>query len=172
MRGPTLSAFPRWFLAFQRQCPDAVSFPRQRWPKRFLSPVCGGRRGRAGAGNQAMVRGRANCGRPTVHRQANLPRRCGCGWRIGWARPSNGISAVQIRRHLRQGPDKTAWLLCAKLRSAMDDPNRTPPSDRLREMDETPIPLRRHDEPSASLASRHHQRLINCDVLIAPQPKR
>jgi len=39
---------------------------------------------------------------------------------------SNGISALQLQKQLGLGSDKSAWLLCAKLRRAMVAPGRAP----------------------------------------------
>jgi hypothetical protein len=38
----------------------------------------------------------------------------------------NGISALQLQSQLRLGSYRTAWMLCAKLRRAMVDPDRQP----------------------------------------------
>jgi hypothetical protein len=37
---------------------------------------------------------------------------------------SNGISALQLQSQLGLGSYRTAWMLCAKLRRAMVDPDR------------------------------------------------
>src|SRR5215472_11582080 len=39
---------------------------------------------------------------------------------------SNGISALQLQSQLGLGSYRTAWMLCAKLRRAMVDPQREP----------------------------------------------
>jgi hypothetical protein len=60
----------------------------------------------------------------------------------------NGISARQLGQQLGLGSYKTAWLLCAKLRRVMVDPEREPLAG-LVEVDETTIPFRTKDEPVA-----------------------
>lgn len=59
---------------------------------------------------------------------------------------SNGISARQLGRQLGLGSYKSAWLLCAKLRRAMVNPDRALLSG-LVEVDETQIPYRTQDDP-------------------------
>ena len=58
------------------------------------------------------------------------------------------MSARQLKHQLGLGSYKSAWLLCAKLRRAMVDPNRAPLSG-LVEVDETSIPFRRKSDPPA-----------------------
>ncbi len=66
---------------------------------------------------------------------------------------SNGISATQLQMQLGLGSYKTAWLLCAKLRRAMVDPERNPLVG-LVEVDETTIPFRTKDGPVAGGGGR------------------
>ena len=61
----------------------------------------------------------------------------------------NGISARQLWLQLGLGSYKTAWLLLAKLRRAMVDPERSPLGG-LVEVDETSIPLRTKNDPIAA----------------------
>jgi len=158
-------AFPRSLLEFQRQFPDeaacAAYLAEQRWPEGFVCPVCGGRRGWALETKQWTTEC-ADCGRQTsvtagtVMHRSKLPLTVWFWAAYLMATHSNGISATQIRSQLGLGSYKTAWLLCAKLRSAMVDPDRTPLSG-LVEMDETTIPFRTHDDPPAGGHGRSHQ---------------
>ena len=52
---------------------------------------------------------------------------------------SNGISALQLQSQLGLGSNRTAWMLCAKLRRAMVNPEREPLCG-IVEADETIIP--------------------------------
>lgn len=160
-----MSAFPRSLLEFQRQFPDeaacAAYLAKQRWPTGFVCPVCDGTRGWALETRQWTTEC-ADCGRQTsvtagtVMHRSKLPLTVWFWAAYLMATHSNGISAVQIRSQLGLGSYKTAWLLCAKLRSAMVDPNRAPLSG-LVEMDETSIPFRTHDDPPAGGHGRSHQ---------------
>ena len=66
---------------------------------------------------------------------------------------SNGISALQLQNQLALGSYRTAWMLCAKLRRAMVNPEREPLSG-LVEADETIIPFRTKDDPVVLPAGR------------------
>ncbi len=61
---------------------------------------------------------------------------------------SNGISALQLQRQLGLSSYKTAWVLCAKLRVAMVDPQRNPLAGLL-EIDETTIHYRHRQAGAA-----------------------
>lgn len=69
---------------------------------------------------------------------------------------SNGISALQVWKQLGLGSYKSAWLLCAKLRRAMVDPQRSLLAG-LVEVDETAIGYRTKDEPPAGGQGRSLQ---------------
>ncbi len=69
---------------------------------------------------------------------------------------SNGISALQLQGQLGLGSYKTAWLLCAKLRRAMVDSDRSPLQG-LVEVDETAISCRSKQEPAMGGQGRSHQ---------------
>ena len=69
---------------------------------------------------------------------------------------SNGISAFQLWRQLGLGSYKTAWLLAAKLRRAMADPERNALSG-LVEIDETTINHRTKQDPFAGGHGRSHE---------------
>jgi hypothetical protein len=66
---------------------------------------------------------------------------------------SNGISALQLQHQLGLGSYRTAWMLCAKLRRAMVNPEREPLSG-LIEADETIIPFRTKNDPVVLPARR------------------
>ena len=69
---------------------------------------------------------------------------------------SNGISAMQLWKQLGLGSYKSAWLLAAKLRRAMVDPERNPLSG-LVEIDETTINHRTRNDPPAGGPGRSHE---------------
>ena len=66
---------------------------------------------------------------------------------------SNGISALQLQSQLGLGSYRTAWMLCAKLRRAMVNPEREPLSGVV-EADETIIPFRAKNDPIVVPAGR------------------
>ena len=66
---------------------------------------------------------------------------------------SNGISALQLQSQLSLGSYRTAWMLAAKLRRAMVNPEREPLSGVV-EADETIIPFRTKNHPVVVPAGR------------------
>jgi hypothetical protein len=64
---------------------------------------------------------------------------------------SNGISMTRLQLQLGISSYKTAWLLCAKLRRAMVDPECNPLTGVV-EVDETTIPFRTGKTPSPAAA--------------------
>src|SRR6202040_4401483 len=66
---------------------------------------------------------------------------------------SNGISALQLQSQLSLGSYRTAWMLAAKLRRAMVNPQREPLSGVV-EADETIIPFRTKNDPVVVPAGR------------------
>ena len=68
---------------------------------------------------------------------------------------SNGISALQLQKQLALGSYRTAWMLAAKLRRAMVDPDRNPLSG-LVEIDETSLPFRTKNDPASGGPGRSH----------------
>src|SRR5207302_6233492 len=66
---------------------------------------------------------------------------------------SNGISALQLQSQLGLGSYRTAWMLCAKLRRAMVNPEREPLCG-IVEADETIIPFRTKEDPIVVPAGR------------------
>ena len=79
----------------------------------------------------------------------------GTGSGAWWPR-SNGIPAMQLWKQLGLGSYKSAWLLAAKLRRAMVDPERNPLSG-LVEIDETTINHRTRNDPLAGGPGRSHK---------------
>lgn len=69
---------------------------------------------------------------------------------------SNGISPAQLQFQLGLGSYKTTWLLCAKPRRAMVDPERNPLTGVVG-VDDTTIPFRTKDNPVAGGAGRSPQ---------------
>ena len=68
---------------------------------------------------------------------------------------SNAISALQLQKQLALGSYRTAWMLAAKLRRAMVDPDRNPLSG-LVEIDETSLPFRTKNDPASGGPGRSH----------------
>jgi hypothetical protein len=84
--------------------------------------------------------------------------RASCGATWFWAAflmatHSNGISALQLRSQLGLGSYRTAWMLCAKLRRVMVNPEREPLCGVV-EADETIIPFRTKEDPIVLPAGR------------------
>ncbi len=69
---------------------------------------------------------------------------------------SNGMSALQLQKQLGLGSYRSAWMLAAKLRRAIVDPDRNPLSG-LVEIDETSLPFRTKEDPPASGAGRSYE---------------
>ena len=142
-----MDRFPDSLIAFQRMFPHddacAAWLASVRWPEGFECPRCGHDHGWA-------LRGKAHtfeCAR--CHRQTSVT--AGTilhGSKLAltvwfWAAylmatHSNGIAALQLQNQLGIGSYRSAWLLAAKLRKAMVDPERDPLSG-LIEVDETAI---------------------------------
>ncbi len=72
---------------------------------------------------------------------------------------SNGIAALQLQNQLGIGSYRSAWLLAAKLRKAMVDPERDPLSG-LIEVDETALAFRTKNDPVAGGAGRIHDGML------------
>ena len=157
--------FPRSLIAFQRQFPDeaacAAYLVSMRWPDGFRCPACG-------HGQAWQLRTKAwtfecrRCRRQTSARSGTLLHGSKLPLQVWFwaaylmATHSNGISARQLQGQLGLGSYKSAWLLCAKLRHAMLDPDRNPLAG-LVEIDETTIPHRTREDPVAGGAGRSHE---------------
>jgi len=154
--------FPRSLLEFQGRfatesaCADYL-FAR-RWPDGFVCPGCGG--GRAWLlQTKAFTYECADCRRQTsvtagtIMHASKLPLTIWFWAAFLMATHSNGISALQLQNQLGLGSYRTAWMLCAKLRRAMVNPEREPLSG-LVEADETIIPFRTKNDPVVLPARR------------------
>ena len=159
-----MDRFPDSLIAFQRMFPHddacAAWLASVRWPEGFECPRCGHDHGWA-------LRGKAHtfeCAR--CHRQTSVT--AGTilhGSKLAltvwfWAAylmatHSNGIAALQLQNQLGIGSYRSAWLLAAKLRKAMVDPERDPLSG-LIEVDETALAFRTKNDPVAGGAGRSH----------------
>ncbi len=160
-----MTDYPRSLIAFQRRFPDeracAEYLVSLRWPQGFRCPACGGARGWA-LQTKAWTFECAGCGKQTsvtsgtIMHGAKLPLHIWFWAAYLMATHSNGISALQLWKQLGLGSYKSAWLLCAKLRRAMVDPDRNPLSG-LMEIDETTINHRTRNDPPAGGRGRSHQ---------------
>ena len=149
--------YPRSLIAFQRRFPDeaacAAYLADLRWPDGFCCPACG--HGAAWAlRTKPWTYECRGCRRQTSVKAGSLMHGSKLALSVWFwaaylmATHSNGISALQLQRQLGLGSYKTAWLLCAKLRVAMVDPQRKPLAGLL-EIDETTIHYR-HRQASAA----------------------
>jgi len=153
---------PRSLREFETRFPDDLACARwllaKRWADGFRCPACGHDHGWE-LGRGVVLIECAKCHRQTsvtagttMHR-SHLPLKTWflAAWLV--ATHKNGISARQLWLQLGLGSYKTAWLLLAKLRRAMVDPERTPLGG-LVEVDETSIPLRTKDDPITAKPGR------------------
>jgi transposase-like protein len=154
----SLPEFAAWF-------PDDEACARwlmaKRWPDGFRCPACGHDRAWE-LSRGVLVLQCAACERQvsvtagTVMHGSHLPLRT---WFLAaWLMTThkNGISARQLWLQLGLGSYKSAWLLCAKLRRAMVNPEREPLGG-LVEVDETTIPFRRQDDPIVAKPGRANE---------------
>ena len=154
--------FPKSLLEFQGRfategaCAEYL-FER-RWPEGFVCPGCGG--GRAWLlKTKAFTYECADCRRQTsvtagtIMHASKLPLTMWFWAAFLMATHSNGISALQLQSQLSLGSYRTAWMLAAKLRRAMVNPERAPLSG-LVEADETIIPFRTKSDPVVVPAGR------------------
>lgn len=154
--------FPRSILEFQRQFPDEAAcvawLAAARWPDGFRCPGCGHDHGweldtKAWTWECARCRRQTSVTSGTVMHGSKLSLTVWFWGAYLMATHSNGISARQLGRQLGLGSYKSAWLLCAKLRRAMVNPDRSPLSG-LVEVDETQIACRTKDDPVAGGGGR------------------
>jgi ISXO2-like transposase domain/Transposase zinc-ribbon domain len=144
------TSLPEFQARFMTEADCAGYLAERRWPDGFCCPRCGHDRGWA-LRCKAATWECASCGRQTsvtagtVLHGSKLPLTTWFWAAFLMATHSNGISALQLGRQLKLGY-KTAWLLCAKLRCGMVDPDRTP-LDGVVEIDETLIPCRSQHDP-------------------------
>ena len=148
-----MDRFPRSLIEFQDTYADEEACVRylieRRWPDGFVCPACGG-------GEVWPLKGRPvwecrTCGRQTsitagtLTAKTRLPLRVWFWGAYLMATHSNGLSALQLSQQLGLNY-KTAWLLEAKLRRAMVNPERALLSG-LVEVDQAEIPFREKNSP-------------------------
>ena len=160
-----MADFPTSLLDFQRRFADdaacATWLGKARWPSGFRCPACAHEKGWPHGGKRFTYEC-ANCGKQTsvtagtIMHGSKLPLTVWFWAVYLMATHSNGVSALQLQKQLALGSYKSAWLLCAKLRRAMCNPNRNPLSG-LVEVDETEIPLRSKDDPLTGGGGRSAQ---------------
>jgi hypothetical protein len=154
--------FPRSLIEFQgrfaTESACAEYLFERRWPEGFVCPGCGD--GRAWLlKTKAFTYECAACGRQTsvtagtIMHASKLPLTTWFWAAFLMATHSNGISALQLQSQLGLGSYRTAWMLCAKLRRAMVNPEREPLSGVV-EADETIIPFRTQEDPIVLPAGR------------------
>lgn len=167
--------FPRSLIEFQHQFSDETAcadwLVARRWPNGFICPDCRGSKAWALQAKFATFEC-AGCGKQTsvtagtVMHGSKLPLTTWFWAAFLMATHSNGISALQLKSQLGLGSYKTAWLLCAKLRTAMVNPERTPLSG-LVEVDETAIACRSKGEPTAAQRNAGMGRSAQGKLLVA-----
>ena len=149
--------FPRSLMAFQRRFPDEAACVAYlavlRWPEGFRCPACAHDhawrlRAKAATYECAHCHRQTSVSSGTIMHASKLPLQIWFWAAYLMATHSNGISALQVQKQLGLGSYKSAWLLCAKLRCAMVDPDRNLLSG-LVEVDETALNYRTRDEPVA-----------------------
>ena len=160
-----MTDFPRSLIEFQQRFGDEAACAQYliatRWPDGFVCPVCGGGKGWL-LETKAWTYECASCGRQTsvtagtIMHHSKLPLTAWFWAAYLMATHSNGISALQLQRQLAFGSYKTAWLICAKLRSSMLAPDRSPLAG-LVEVDETEIACRSKNDPVTGGGGRSHQ---------------
>jgi hypothetical protein len=142
-------------FASESECAE-YRFER-RWLHGFVCPGCGD--GAWLLKTKAFTYECAGCGRQTsvtagtIMHASKLPLTTWFWAAFLTATHSNGISALQLQSQLGLGSYRTAWMLCAKLRRAMVDPEREPLSGVV-EADETIIPFRTKNDPVVVPAGR------------------
>lgn len=160
-----MSDFPRSLIAFQRRFPDeaacATYLASLRWPAGFRCPACGHDRAwrletKPWTYECRHCRRQTSVRAGTIMHGSKLPLQVWFWAAYLMATHSNGISALQLQRQLRLGSYKSAWLLSAKLRRAMADPDRNVLTG-LVEIDETTIPQRTGRDPVAGRAGRSRE---------------
>src|SRR6516162_7313483 len=144
-----MTDFPRSLLEFQQRFGDEAACAQYlataRWPDGFVCPSCGGGKAwpletKAWTYECAGCRRQTSVTAGTIMHHSKLPLTAWFWATYLMATHSNGISALQLQSQLGLGSYRTAWMLCAKLRRAMVDPQREPLSGVV-EADETIIPF-------------------------------
>ena len=157
-----MTIFPCSLPEFQRRFADEAAcveyLAAARWPEGFRCPVCGGAKAwrlstKPFTWECAGCRKQTSVTAGTVMHGSKLELTVWFWAAYLMTTHSNGISATQLQLQLGIGSYKTAWLLCAKLRRAMVDPERNPLSG-LVEVDEAAIPFRTRADPVAGPGGR------------------
>jgi predicted RNA-binding Zn-ribbon protein involved in translation (DUF1610 family) len=166
MRG--LPDVPRSLTEFEQhfgnEAACAEYLEAARWPDGFVCPGCGGTKAWR-LESKPWTYECAHCGRQisvtagTIMHHSKLPLTTWFWAAYVMATQPNGISALQLQRELSLGSYKTAWLLCAKLRSAMAAPDRNLLSG-LVEVAKTEITLRSKQDRAAGSGSSDHGKLV------------
>lgn len=160
-----MADFPRSLVEFQRRFADedacAAYLVAVRWPEGFVCPACRHAKGwrcetKTWTFQCARCQRQTSVTAGTVMHGSKLPLTLWFWAAYLMATHSNGISALQLWRQLGIGSYKSAWLMCAKLRRAMVDPQRSLLSG-LIEVDETAIAQRTRDDPPAGGQGRSRQ---------------
>jgi len=130
-----MTDFPRSLPEFQRRFGDEAACAEYlaavRWADGFRCPACGGGKGWR-LSTKPFTWECADCSKQTsitagtVMHGSKLELTMWFWAAYLMATHSNGISATQLQLQLGIGSYKTAWLLCAKLRRAMVNPDRNP----------------------------------------------
>jgi predicted RNA-binding Zn-ribbon protein involved in translation (DUF1610 family) len=174
-----MSNFPRSLLDFQRRFPDdaacAAYLAAARWPEGFVCPDCGGRRAcllvtKAHTYQCSTCHKQTSVTAGTVMHGSKLSLTVWFWAAYLMATHSNGMSARQLWRQLGLGSYKSAWLLAAKLRRAMVDPERNPLGG-LVEVDETQISYRTKDDPPAGGGGRSGEGKLQVAAAVEVQGK-
>ena len=174
-----MSDFPRSLLEFQRRFADesacAAYLAAARWPEGFVCPDCGGLRAcllvtKAHTYQCSACHKQTSVTAGTVMHGTKLSLTVWFWAAYLMATHSNGISARQLWRQLGLGSYKSAWLLCAKLRRAMVNPERDPLFG-LVEVDETQISYRTKDDPPAGGGGRSAEGKLQVAAAVELQGK-
>jgi len=152
-----MADYPRTLPDFQQQFSDeahcAEYLAKLRWPDGFRCPACDHDQAWS-LKTKAWTYECRKCHRQTsvtagtVMHGSKLPLTAWFWAAYLMATHSNGISALQLQKQLGLGSYKSAWLMCAKLRRAMVDPDRRPLAGLL-EIDETTLNYRTKQDPVA-----------------------
>ena len=152
-----MADYPRTLPDFQQQFSDeahcAEYLAKLRWPDGFRCPACGHDQAWS-LKTKAWTYECRKCHRQTsvtagtVMHATKLPLTAWFWAAYFMSTHSNGISALQLQKQLGLGSYKSAWLMCAKLRRAMVDPDRRPLAGLL-EVDETTLNYRTKHDPIA-----------------------
>src|ERR1700751_834739 len=156
------SRFPKSLIEFQGRFASesacAEYLFERRGPEGFVCPGCSA--GRAWLlQTKAFTYECAGCGRQTsvtagtIMHASKLPLTIWFWAAFLMATHSNGIPALRRKSQLARGSYRTAWMLCAKLRRAMVNPEREPLRG-IVEADETLIRFRTKNDPIVVPAGR------------------